>query len=435
MTRFAEIIDIPDSQPEVTQTRRDEASPTQPIGDEALPTGGPRPGPSRIALGKRRAEDPLEDDLEDDETRERVLREELDRIQQRRRNTRGHAPSTTPTVPIVLQAEFAGHTPTSFGNVNTIIKPYKMQTRPKDAPEYRGTTIRDCHAFILKCETIFEWTPTDFVLDEYKVKFGILCLKGEVESSWRRHNHNGKAQENLSWKLFTRWLADQISDPVNREAEFMQKYETAVQGKDQTVSSFANYLDELTHEVPAIRDSSEELRAKQLFTKLKPSIRHKMTEQGHVPATLPALISEATRVDQLFKGFGNPGSGFASGSTQGGRRYNDSTAGPSTNTEVVRYNVDPNVRGGRGRGSWRGRSQWRGGQSNWRGQPNWRGNNRGRPYQRGQSTWQPRGANATPVTTTSAFNSALVCFNCQGIGHKATDCGSPRKFEEVKGKE
>lgn len=185
-------------------------------------------------------------------------------------------------------------------NEVAIAPPSGAGMKPNPPDPYKGENLRSCHDFVYQCEGVFRWETKAFPNDGRKVDYAEMYLRGKAQEAWRRHTME-PTPERHSWELFTKWLADEIQDPANRTADYLVRWQEARMSATQSVDSFVNYLDSLIAEVGALKEMSEELKAKTLFAKLRPALRQKLLEHAVNINDKRTLVVEASRFDQLYR--------------------------------------------------------------------------------------------------------------------------------------
>ena len=96
-------------------------------------------------------------------------------------------------------------------------------------------------------------------------------LKGDLKELWYAHfERSFEACERIpTWEYYKQYLLDLLADPVNRSLKAATAHSQALQRKDQTVRSFATYLEVLEDQLTPY---TEIQRVQHLFTKLRPEL-------------------------------------------------------------------------------------------------------------------------------------------------------------------
>ena len=172
--------------------------------------------------------------------------------------------------------------------------------KPKDPAEYKGKTIKEHREFIRSCEIAFRLLPQEFYTDRDKVIWSMQYLGGDPRELWYAHfERTFEARGEMpTWEYFKQYLLDLLSDPINRSLEAATAHSHAMQRKDQTVRSFATYLDVLEDQLTAY---TEEQRVQHLFTKLRPELQRAITNYHQIPATREDLIALASTLERNLR--------------------------------------------------------------------------------------------------------------------------------------
>lgn len=125
-------------------------------------------------------------------------------------------------------------------------------------------------------------------------------LGGDPRELWYAHfERTFEARGEMpTWEYFKQYLLDLLSDPINRSLEAATAHSHAMQRKDQTVRSFATYLDVLEDQLTAY---TEEQRVQHLFTKLRPELQRAITNYHQIPATREDLIALASTLERNLR--------------------------------------------------------------------------------------------------------------------------------------
>jgi hypothetical protein len=174
--------------------------------------------------------------------------------------------------------------------------PMRTHIRTKPPPEYKGRNIKEHKDFVKACEVAYRLAPTEYPTDAVKVLYAVQYLTGEPSDAWDRHERE-RGEDNTSWEEFKQ-LLNEISDPVNRRLNTVQQFEEARQRSHQKVQEFVTYLERLEAELPPY---TEEQRRQHLFAKLKPELRHQVTNFQDIPETRSGLIALAVRLEENMR--------------------------------------------------------------------------------------------------------------------------------------
>jgi two-component sensor histidine kinase len=96
-------------------------------------------------------------------------------------------------------------------------------------------------------------------------------LEGDPKELWYAHFERSfeACERTPTWEYYKQYLLDLLADPVNRSLEAATAHSQALQRKDQTVRSFATYLEVLEDQLTPY---TEVQRVQHLFTKLRPEL-------------------------------------------------------------------------------------------------------------------------------------------------------------------
>ena len=152
----------------------------------------------------------------------------------------------------------------------------RRSLRPKDPPEYKGKTLKEHREFCRSCEVAFRLLQSEFSYDRDKVLWAMQYIVGEPRELWYTHyERTFEARGEIpTWEYFKDYMLDLLSDPINRTLEAATAHAQAIQRKDQTVRSFATYLEVLEDQLTLY---TEEQRVQHLFSKLRPEIQRAIT--------------------------------------------------------------------------------------------------------------------------------------------------------------
>jgi hypothetical protein len=176
----------------------------------------------------------------------------------------------------------------------------KRTLKPKDPSEYRGKNIKEHREFVRSCELAFRLLPQEFCTDHDKVIWSMQYLGGDPRELWYAHFERSFEASGTTptWEYFKQHLLDLLSDPINRSLEAATAHSHAMQRKDQTVRSFATYLDILEDQLTPY---TEEQRVQHLFTKLRPELQRSITNYHQIPATREDLIALASTLERNLR--------------------------------------------------------------------------------------------------------------------------------------
>lgn len=179
--------------------------------------------------------------------------------------------------------------------------------RMKPPPEYRGKNIKEHKEFIRACELVFRESPVFYQRDAAKVLMALPYLKGEPADAYEREEQR-LGKDCHTWEEFSKFLLDNVADPVNRMFTIAQQHHDALQGTGQKVTEFVTYLESLEAEL----DPYTEIQKQQiLLTKLRPELRRRITDHQTVPTSRLELTRLATRLEENARHAKDRGAGSA----------------------------------------------------------------------------------------------------------------------------
>jgi hypothetical protein len=164
--------------------------------------------------------------------------------------------------------------------------------RMKPPPEYRGKNIREHKEFIRACELVFRESPVFYQRDAAKVLMALPYLKGEPADAYEREEQR-LGKDCRTCEEFSKFLLDNVADPVNRMFTIAQQHHDALQGTGQKVMEFVTYLESLEAELDPYTETQKQ---QILLTKLQPELRRLITNHQTVPTSRLELAQLATRL-------------------------------------------------------------------------------------------------------------------------------------------
>ena len=288
---------------------------------------------------------------------------------------------------------------------------YNLKVKSPDP--YYGKDHKTLFEFTRQCEAVFNTSGMPETEQDRRIAYAGSYLRDSPSDNWHEILSRG-GHLNLTWKEFKKNLMNQLgSTEVFKDRTWMQ-YHHAQQRPNDTVQSFAAYLQRL-RTILADADPEHPITEEQMVQKLRtgviPIIRNSLALGHRHPATIAEFISDA----QLAEG-----AAVLPSST--GRGYSKREQGaPVSNDQGRREPYPTNHRGGRG-----GRGH--------RGSHHGRGNRGGRG--RGGRNAAPAGtsapstnSNAIPLGTVTEIqdNNKNSCYNCGSLEHWVKDCPHPKK--------
>jgi hypothetical protein len=272
--------------------------------------------------------------------------------------------------------------------------------RMKPPPEYRGKNIKEHKEFIRACELVFRESPVFYQRDAAKVLMALPYLKGEPADAYEREEQR-LGKDCHTWEEFSKFLLDNVADPVNRMFTIAQQHHDALQGTGQKVMEFVTYLESLEAELDPYTETQKQ---QILLTKLRPELRRLITNHQTVPTSRLELARLATRLQENAKS-----NTSESLSISLRRSHNRARDDRPRSEPHVRWGTKPPVNGN---------------------QPQDDTKAQGSTDASGESATT---VNRTPVasketaSTQRAQGGSFNCFNCGKPGHYSRDCRTRRR--------
>ena len=125
-------------------------------------------------------------------------------------------------------------------------------------------------------------------------------LGGDPRELWYAHyEHAFEALATTpSWAYFKQYMLDLLADPINRSLDAATAHAQAMQRKDQSVRSFATYLEVIEEQLTPYTETQ---RVQHLFSKLRPELQRAVTNYHQIPATRDALIALGSTLERNLR--------------------------------------------------------------------------------------------------------------------------------------
>ena len=114
-------------------------------------------------------------------------------------------------------------------------------------------------------------------------------LGGDAATQWRQEFKKEKV-DTYTFDYFKTFLLNLVADPENRRLLAHERFNSARQAKDQKVSVFKAYLEELESHLEPM---PEQFRASIFLTKIRPELKDKILGTGRVPSTREEILALA----------------------------------------------------------------------------------------------------------------------------------------------
>ena len=270
----------------------------------------------------------------------------------------------------------------------------------KPPPEYRGKNIKEHKEFIRACELVFRESPVFYQRDAAKVLMALPYLKGEPADAYEREEQR-LGKDCHTWDEFSKFLLDNVADPVNRMFTIAQQHHDALQGTGQKVMEFVTYLESLEAELDPYTETQKQ---QILLTKLRPELRRLITNHQTVPTSRLELARLATRLQENAKS-----STSESLSTSLRKSHNGAREDRPLSEPHMRRGARPSFNGNRSRTDTKAQES-----TDVSGEPATTVN---------RTPVASKGTDSTQGVQGGSFN----CFNCGKPGHYSRDCRTRRR--------
>lgn len=178
--------------------------------------------------------------------------------------------------------------------------PARRTLKPRSPNEYRGKNLKEHREFFRSCEIAFRLLPQEFATSNDKVLWAMQYLGGDPRELWYAHyEHAFEALATTpSWAYFKQYMLDLLADPINRSLDAATAHAQAMQRKDQSVRSFATYLEVIEEQLTPYTETQ---RVQHLFSKLRPELQRAVTNYHQIPATRDALIALGSTLERNLR--------------------------------------------------------------------------------------------------------------------------------------
>jgi hypothetical protein len=180
------------------------------------------------------------------------------------------------------------------------LAPVRRTLKPKSPNEYRGKNLKEHREFFRSCEIAFRLLPQEFAVDNDKVLWAMQYLGGDPRELWYAHYEHAFEALSLAptWEYFKSYMLDMLADPINRSLDAATAHAQAMQRKDQTVRSFATYLEVIEEQLTPYTETQ---RIQHLFSKLRPELQRAVTNYHQIPPTREALIALCSTLERNLR--------------------------------------------------------------------------------------------------------------------------------------
>lgn len=197
------------------------------------------------------------------------------------------AASGEPRGPLLRESSFGG-----FSEVLTpkTIRPDKMRT-------YLGESEGEHIRWFADADIKFLLSPEYFTTDRAKILYCMQSLGGDAATQWRQEFKKEKV-DTYTFDYFKTFLLNLVADPENRRLLAHERFNSARQAKDQKVSVFKAYLEELESHLEPM---PEQFRASIFLTKIRPELKDKILGTGRVPSTREEILALAIMQERALE--------------------------------------------------------------------------------------------------------------------------------------
>jgi len=171
----------------------------------------------------------------------------------------------------------------------------ESKLRVTDPKPYSGKTHRELIEFLRGCEQLYDTRPHLYNQDSDRVLYARGLLRGDPQDAWYRREEMGKDRKHTTWAQFKDFLLDELKPAALRASDVTRKWKFARQNKDQSVSRFVAFMDELEGQMEPFTDAQ---RRNQLFHSLRPEISDALAERLVAPETRAELVEFAIKVEE-----------------------------------------------------------------------------------------------------------------------------------------
>lgn len=172
----------------------------------------------------------------------------------------------------------------------------KSRVRAKDPPTYSGKDTRELDDFDLG------WKAYMFAIDlseKRAIRLATSYLRDRALRAWNTHLQQDSPVPER-WEDLIRFLRDMVVDPANRIATASLRLKGMSQSAGQSVTDFANAIEQVERDLPETMDESQR-RAWALLTGLRPEIRSELLRPGTKILNREQVLSDARAVEQSLR--------------------------------------------------------------------------------------------------------------------------------------
>ncbi|KAI9780498.1 MAG: hypothetical protein M1816_002837 [Peltula sp. TS41687] len=193
--------------------------------------------------------------------------------------------------------------------------------RVKDPKSYERKNQGELDTFILDCERVFRTRSSQYKKMWRRADYAEGWVKPELAKSWNlkverlgddyceelasgdrggSNAHEGGYEMVLirnnyrTWSDLKDYLQDDLRPKALRAKDACSKWLQASQHRNQTVSSFVNYIDQLEKDLPPIPEDMKRLR---LRCASRPKIDLAIEQRADIPKTREGLITLAINIE------------------------------------------------------------------------------------------------------------------------------------------
>ena len=157
--------------------------------------------------------------------------------------------------------------------------------------------LEKCQSFLHQCELVFRARPQAYQKDDDKTWMVELYSDQKVQQiiAARRKRDDLPA---LNWTECKRLLTDTVMPDVDRIQAVSEQFHQAKQRRDQSVTTFALYLDGIRDRMPPVQ---EPMKTTHFLQALRRDIQSEILAHGKVPETYEVLLESAQRAEHAIR--------------------------------------------------------------------------------------------------------------------------------------
>lgn len=178
--------------------------------------------------------------------------------------------------------------------------PYEQPPPRARAPTiYNAKSRREFVEFIRTCELNFDLSPSAYRHEKRKVLWASQYISGKPFDAWNRYKNHAD-DDDYTWDAFKEVMELALGDPENRGRATWDKYYSARQGPNQTVSAFESYLMGLIDELGDV--GPEKAKLERFRSGLRPEIEALVVSNTSRGKNWTDLVSLAISIEERQRG-------------------------------------------------------------------------------------------------------------------------------------